>query len=299
MSKHFGKGNDFFIIFAKMKAQKRHTRKETSRFSTPKRYRLSLYNENSLNRIWSITMSRRRSIVLIVMALAVAVAAGMMLISFTPLRTYLPGYLGSEQRARLSHVDERIDSMSRRIAVNSRYIDNVSSILNGEIEPDSLLSEAVTLPADSVALIDRSKEEIEYVRMYKEREGFSLDDAQPLLAEAPLFVPPVRNAMVRVEGNAASPVFEFSGNVAEVYAVNRGTVIDQYQAPDGRYNVIIQHPDGYLSRYAGLSRIYSRAGAEVDADSHIGRYDVDASRPFGFGLSRDGLALHPLDYIPF
>ena len=87
--------------------------------------------------------------------------------------------------------------------------------------------------------------------------------------------------------------------MAGVYAINRGTVVDQYLDGDKGYVVIIQHPDGYLSRYSGISRIYTRTGVAIDADSRIGQYRRNDKVPLRFELRRDGQALRPLDYIPF
>jgi len=286
-----------------MKKQKRHNVK----FKTPKRYRLSLFNENSLNRIWTVKMGRKRLILLVTVTVLMVFCAGMMLISLTPLRTFLPGYLTGSERRLLTKVDSRADSIAHRLDIYGSYLKNVTSVMTGEIEPDSIMTvtvrqadaDSLAVRSDSVALIGRSALESEFVRMYSERENFVLDDRQDLLAEAPLFVPPVKDAMVTPGDNPFVPDIEINGDVAAVYAVNRGTVVDQYRSPDGGYVIIIQHPDGYLSRYSGLSRIFTKQGVAIDADSRIGQYSRDGNRRLQFELRRDGQALRPLEYIPF
>lgn len=288
-----------------MKKQKRRN----IRFKTPKRYRLSLFNENGLNRIWTVKMGRKRLILLITVAVLAVFSAGVMLISLTPLRTFLPGYLTGSERRHLLQVDARTDSLVRQMEIYDSYLNNVTAIMIGDVAPDSLMattdrevfpdSAALASRPDSAAVIGRSAAESEFVRMYSERENFILEDRQALLAEAPLFVPPVRDAMVIAGDNPAIPVIEVSENVTGVYAINRGTVVDQYMDSDNRFVVIIQHPDGYLSRYAGLTRLYTRVGVSIDADSRIGQYERDYNHPLRFELRRDGQALRPLDYIPF
>lgn len=286
-----------------MKKQKRRN----IRFKTPKRYRLSLFNENGLNRIWTVKMGRKRLILLITVAVLAVFSAGVMLISLTPLRTFLPGYLTGSERRHLLQVDARADSLARQLEIYDSYLNNVSAIMTGEIAADSMmtaanrsvLSDSLAARQDSVALTGRSAVESEFVRMYSERENFILEDRQELLAEAPLFVPPVRDAMVTAGDNPAVPHIEITDVVTGVYAINRGTVIDQYMDRDKGYVVIIQHPDGYLSRYSGLSKIYTRTGVAIDADSRIGQYRKDSGVPLQFELRRDGQVLRPLDYIPF
>ncbi|RXE72090.1 M23 family metallopeptidase [Muribaculaceae bacterium Isolate-002 (NCI)] len=288
-----------------MKKQKRRN----IEFKTSKRYRLSLFNENSLNRIWTVKMGHKCLILLITVSLLAVFSAGVMLISLTPLRTFLPGYLTGNERRHLLQVDARADSLARQLAIYDSYLGNVSAIMTGDIAPDSMMTAAdrssvsdslmvASLP-DTLALTGRGVAESEFVRMYSERENFILEDRQSLLAEAPLFVPPVKNAMVTAGDNPVVPQIEVSEDVAGVYAINRGTVVDQYLDGDKGYVVIIQHPDGYLSRYSGISRIYTRTGVAIDADSRIGQYRRNDKVPLRFELRRDGQALRPLDYIPF
>ncbi len=288
-----------------MKKQKRRN----IEFKTSKRYRLSLFNENSLNRIWTVKMGHKCLILLITVSLLAVFSAGVMLISLTPLRTFLPGYLTGNERRHLLQVDARAYSLARQLAIYDSYLGNVSAIMTGNIAPDSMMTAAdrssvsdslmvASLP-DTLALTGRGVAESEFVRMYSERENFILEDRQPLLAEAPLFVPPVKNAMVTAGDNPVVPQIEVSEDVAGVYAINRGTVVDQYLDGDKGYVVIIQHPDGYLSRYSGISRIYTRTGVAIDADSRIGQYRRNDKVPLRFELRRDGQALRPLDYIPF
>ncbi|MBD5210206.1 MAG: M23 family metallopeptidase [Bacteroidales bacterium] len=285
-----------------MEKQKRHN----IRFKTPKRYRLSLYNENSLNRLWTVKMGRKSLILLITVAVLAIFSGGVMLISLTPLRTFLPGYLSGSERYHLMQVDERADSLAARLDIYGKYLDNVAGIMTGSVSPDSMMvvvdvpaDSASAVKADTVALIGRNAAESEFVRMYSERENFDLDDRQELLAEAPLFVSPVRDAMVTVGNDPTVATIEVTHKDAGVHAINRGTVVDQYRSDDGGYVVIIQHPDGYLSRYSGLSRIFTRPGVNIDADSRIGRYVNDGKTPLRFELRRDGQALKPLEYIPF
>lgn len=287
-----------------MEKQKRNN----IRFKTPKRYRLSLFNENSLNRIWTIKMGRKSLLLLIAFTALALFSAGVILISLTPLRTFLPGYLSGSERSQLEQVDARADSLARQLEISNNYLNNVRGIMTGEISVDSLLvakdvaelsDSVVAARQDTVALLGRSQAESEFVKKYSERENFVLEDRQKLLAEAPLFVPPVKNAMVSQGDNATSPEVEITEEVTGVHAINRGVVVDQYMTEDGRYVVIIQHLDGYLSKYGGLSKLYTRVGVSVDADSRIGQYKKEAKSSFKFELRRDGQLLPPLDYIPF
>ena len=151
-----------------MKKQKRNNIK----FKTPKRYRLSLFNENSLNQIWTIKMGRKSLLLLIVVIALALFSAGIILISLTPLRTFLPGYLSGSERRELLQVDARVDSLCYKLEISNNYLNNVRGIITGELPVDSLLvspqteilSDSASVARDTIELKGKSQAEIDFVK---------------------------------------------------------------------------------------------------------------------------------------
>lgn len=274
------------------------------KFKTIPRYRLTFVNENKLNQIWSIKFSRTKVIIVSAIIVFSIISLGIMLISFTPLSEFLPGYLRKTERREFIEATERIDSLRNIVAINDMYITNLHDILSGDVDIDSLRNDPTYFVGlDTAALLSPSPEERAFVEQYSRHEGFSIDSTSVVLPEAPVFVTPVRDVVVKQGRTPTSVTFNIDSKRADVFAIARGSVVDIYEtATDGDTKtiaVIIQHPDGYLTRYENLSNVHVKPGQSITSGQKIGIYANSATSPFGFSLYRDGIQLNPVSYIPF
>lgn len=274
------------------------------KFKTIPRYRLTFVNENKLNQIWSIKFSRTKVIIVSAIIVFSIFSLGIMLISFTPLSEFLPGYLRKTERREFIEATERIDSLRNIVAINDMYITNLHDILSGNVDIDSLRNDPTNFVGlDTAALLSPSPEERAFVEQYSRHEGFSIDSTSVVLPEAPVFVTPVRDVVVKQGRTPTSVTFNIDSKRADVFAIARGSVVDIYEtATDGDTKtiaVIIQHPDGYLTRYENLSNVHVKPGQSITSGQKIGIYTNSATSPFGFSLYRDGIQLNPVSYIPF
>ena len=272
------------------------------KFKTPRRYRLSIDNENTLNRVFTLRMSSKRIIILLVCALAFTILLGALLLGFTPLKTLLPGYLRSADRDAYISADNRIDSLIEVVEVNDLYINNFSTILSGDIDIDSLRTGAVPQTAlieNTDSILAPSDSEMQFAREYERLTGISAAQIITAPNDAPVFVAPARNAVVKRGSKPENPVLQLRDSEANVYAIASATVVDAFRAPNGTFTMVLQHPDGFVSRYSGLDRMYYDRRQRVAAGSRIGL----AAKPDGhapevsFELWRDGVALVPTSYI--
>jgi murein DD-endopeptidase MepM/ murein hydrolase activator NlpD/Zn-dependent protease with chaperone function len=89
-----------------------------------------------------------------------------------------------------------------------------------------------------------------------------------------------------------------------IYAVADGTVISAQDVVDNDYgkNIILEHADGYTSRYAKLSEILVQEGQTVKAGEQIalsGNSGVSTGPHLHFELLRDGMPRNPETMIDF
>lgn len=121
------------------------------------RYRLQLIDDSRMSTLWSFKGTRPRMLLAATVAFIAVTFIGAALISVTPLRTLLPGYLKRSQRSEMTEMSTRVDSLSHLAAVNNMYLDNMVAILNDEIDLDSiqrLYNDSINklqLPVDSLA----------------------------------------------------------------------------------------------------------------------------------------------------
>lgn len=277
---------------------------EVVKFKTPRRYRLSIDNENTLNRVFTFRMSSRRIMFLIACAVGVTILLGAVLLGFTPLKTLLPGYLRTADREEYLAADNRIDSLLNVVSNTNLYMDNLSKILSGDIEIDSLRMGSVPVTAaieNPDSLLAPTVAEIEFAREYERLSGVVAVDTLAFDAAEMHFMPPVHDAVVHRSGRPELPRIQLDPDHLTVYAIADATVMDCFRNNDGTYTMVLQHNDGYLSRYSGLSSLYYDRRQRVGAGSRIGVVaENDGARPrLGFELWRDGTALIPTSYIKF
>jgi lipoprotein NlpD len=284
--------------------QTAHRPAKPVRFKTPKHYRLAFYNENTLNCDWSLKMSGRRLLLMIIVVAFCVVCIGAMLMAFTPLKNFLPGYLRPAERQEYLEASSRLDSLLNVARLNDAYINNITNILDGKLSSDSLLSglahEAV--PADERdSLLRPTSLEAAFVSEYLGREQSAQTDSVDVASGAK-FAVPVKNAVVKAGRAATRPEFTLEAGKVTVYAVAAGRVIDIYTNDNKTYSLVMQHADGYISIYRGLTQLYRDRGSYAGMGARlgaIGRGGSTEDKSFGFELIHDGVALNPMKYIDF
>lgn len=284
-----------------MKLKKQRHKKQNS-YKNPKRYRLSFYNENTLNRVWSLSMSRRRLIFRLVICGVLLLTFMTFLIAVTPLKHFIPGTLNSSEKRNWSEASQSLDSIRREIAYNNLYLSNLQAILNDDVSVDSVYSTPTENLTNGDSLFSTSEAERNFVRMYEEREKYNLSVLTPLISEAMNFFTPVNGVDV-IEGETPTkPKFILKDKETSIDAIYRGTVVDVYYTPSTGYVVLISHPGDFISRYGGMTSVFVDRGDKVKAGSRIGEVKLSDSplQPdFTLEMWQNGMSLIPQDFIIF
>lgn len=279
----------------------------TRRFKTNHRFRLSFINENTFNQVWTIKMTQTRVILFILLLIAAIGCIVTTLIVFTPIRTLLPGYLKSSQLQENITNILRIDSLATEAGITNAYIANISQILSGRMDTiDSTISattpKSVTaLPIDSI--VGASEAEKQFVRQFEENEKFNLSVLSPIAAEGLSFYPPIKAATISEHNSDALGISLTVSHNAPISSIYGGTVVDCYYSINNGYTIIIQHPNGFLSKYSGLEESFTEKGDKVFSGTRLGlsgkRNYSGASAPIVFELWHKGTPLNPRDYFTF
>lgn len=271
-----------------------------TRFKNPRRYRLDFIAENTFNRVWSVSFSRMRVIIVSVTIVAAIAALMFVILFFSPVSKLLPGRLEGNLRSQYIEMALRVDSLDERSRVNDAYIRNLRNILSAE-QPQSDVKPAVDAAQTKIVsdtLMSASEAEQNFVRNYEEAERFNLSVLTPIAAEGMAFYSPVSGTVNEPSVSESGRKVEFSetGLVA-VSSVYRGTVIDKYAGAGGLTTIVIQHPNDFVSKYEGLSEQFVGIGDKVSAGQRIGH--SGNGLVFGFRLWHNGSATNPTDYIGF
>ena len=162
------------------------------------KYKLTVINENTLEEVIGIHVSKLNGFSVLLAACTVIFLLAAIIIVFTPLRNYLPGYMNSEVRSQVVTNALKADSLVEALERQNRYIMNIQDIFSGKVNVDTVQSIDSLTTIRTEELMNRSKEEDDFRRKYEERERAAAmagtdDHALPDL----LFFRPTRGMVVK------------------------------------------------------------------------------------------------------
>ena len=275
-------------------------RRNDSEFRNPRRYRLDFIAENTFNRVWTLSFSRVRVIVVSLLIIAAISALMFVIVFFSPIRKLLPGRLEGNLRSRYVEMAIRLDSLEQHSNANDRYIANLRHILSEDI--DSVAS--IPLPTQTItksqadSMLAPSEAERHFVTLYEATDRFNLSVLTPIAAEGMVFYSPAPGAIVEPDISENNRKVSFNQpDRLSVSAIYRGTVVSTFTGADGLHSVIIQHPNDFISVYSGLTNCFIAPGARLSAGESIGL--SGSGNTFGFELWHSGAPTDPADYIGF
>ena len=229
--------------------------KKNSDFFSKKRskYKLTFFNESSLEDVWTICFSRFGAIMTAILLIGLIVVAILSVIVGTPVKNLLPGYLKTEERIEMVDKILRVDSLAAEVQRRDAYIKNLASILTGEIKIDSIGQQADSLLSTTTdTLLPESKLMANYIKQYEQEEKYTLNVFTPTTPiDGKLFYPPLKGKIIKAytpkEGHFGIDI-QCPRNTA-VSAVLDGTIVSAGYTIDYGYVIYIQHSNNYLSVY--------------------------------------------------
>lgn len=270
------------------------------------KYRLSILNDQTFEEVLHFKLSRLNVIILVGGFAIALVLLVTLLIAFTPIREFIPGYPDGKTRKGYVENSLKVDSLERQITSWRNYYDNIQLILNGG-EPRTI--ESKPDPSRKYKNIDFTKSaEDSLLRLQIEADNmYNLASNHPEAARQQniFFLPPIKGVVI----NQYSPLNNHYGIdlVASpnevVLAIADGTVILSSWTPDTGYTIIIQHSNNFISCYKHNSKLLRRQGERVRAGETIAIIGNSGELTTGphlhFELWQNGSPLDPAKYIHF
>ena len=237
-------------------------------------------------------------------------------IAYTPLREYIPGFAGKTSLEREVYaLNRRADSIERALACKDVYFNNLKMVIEGyPFENDSLEQIDIYAPLLGFSLdtvntrpspIDSAfRAEFEEENLYNLNEASTLVKT-PLYNGAANFFAPIIGSIVKVynpsEGHYGVDIESTENQV--IKAVLDGTVVFASWTLDFGYILGIQHEGNYFSCYKHNATLLKKEGDFVKAGEAIAILGASGELSEGpvlhFELWRNGISLNPRDYINF
>ncbi|MCL2651587.1 MAG: M23 family metallopeptidase [Candidatus Azobacteroides sp.] len=235
------------------------------------KYKLSILNENTLEDIFTFRMSGLYAFLVIAFFAFILISLTAVVIINTPIRNYLPGYMHTEIRRDIMDNTLRVDSLAHALDVQTRYLENISSIFRG----DSVVPQA--LPVDTLKVseesLGRSKHEAAFIAEYEDQEKYNLSSlpASNAIPEDIIFFRPVRGI---VSSKFDLKEKRFGVDIAaapkeSVLATLSGTVVFTGFDANSGYVIQLQHKNGLASIYKHNALLLKKEGDEVVAGEAI------------------------------
>ncbi len=236
-----------------------------------KRYRIAIEDESKLRQVASVSVSPTMLWGVGIVSLILLIAFTGLIIMATPIRTLMPGYLKRGERAEAKEGLLRIDSLRDAFRINSLYLNNILNVLDTDRTPTDSLLKVTTpneLPPDS--LLPASPREIEFITRMKDREQYNVSILAPLAADQLRIYPVASGATVAEQSQNAMKPRILTPKGSPICAAADGRVIAiQNPAPEGGSAIVIQHDNGFASRYSHLGTPTISPGSHVDGGSVI------------------------------
>ncbi|AVM51622.1 lipoprotein NlpD [Bacteroides zoogleoformans] len=270
------------------------------------KYKLTVINENTLEEVIGLRVSKLNGISVLLSLLTVLFLIAAVIIAFTPLRNYLPGYMNSEIRAQVVENALRVDSLQQLAEKQNLYIMNIQDILSGKIKADTVHSIDSLTSARKDSLMERTERETEFRKQYEETEKYNLTSvAAHTEMEGVIFYRPTRG-MISSPFNADTRHFgtDIAANPREsVLATLDGTVILSTYTAETGYLIEIQHNQDLVSVYKHCGSLLKQQGDNVkggEAIALVGNTGQLSTGPhLHFELWHKGKAVNPELYIVF
>ena len=273
------------------------------------RYRIAILNDRTLKELWCAVLSLRNLIIVVSLAVLLLVGIGIVLVNFTPLRQYVPGYPSANEQQMLVDNFLKVDSLERAMSQGELYFDNLHSILVGKNTKSHFIDK------DSIKKIDNKIAPIKLdSSLYRQIDD---DQLNVHYIEDETVLPTVLSTIKMhfycpLKGDITNPHSPETGHYGidivsnakdPILSVLDGTVIMAGWTLEAGYVIIVQHRNNIISQYKHNSFLLKKIGDHVRAGEPLGIIGNTGEYTTGphlhFELWQNGTPLNPTDYIIF
>ncbi len=270
------------------------------------KYRLVVLNEDTFEERFTFKLNRLNVFVFSFLTAIFLISLTTIIIAFTPLREYIPGYSSVALKKKANNLVIKTDSLQQVIAINEQYLASIKKVLTGDVETVEFNKDSIIQAAENDTLaynIVPSREDSLL------REKVLLEDKyNPLVTNNTIsFVlfPPVKGVIsqpfsIQDKHYAIDIV---TAKDAPVKATADGTVIFAEWTSETGFVMIIDHSNNFLSVYKHNALLTKKQGELVKAGEVIAQVGNTGEFSTGphlhFELWSDGYPINPSNLIEY
>ena len=271
------------------------------------KYRLVILNEDTFEERLSFKLTRLNVFILSSISSILLIVATILLIAFTPLREYIPGYSSTALKKQALELNFKTDSLQRIIMLNKHYFSSIKKVLEGNVSTvdfnrDSII-DAAKLDISEIDLSPTREDSLLREKVNKE-DKYNLFESATSQVNFVLF-PPV-SGNISENYNAKEKHYGIDVVVAKdtpIKAASDGTVIFSEWTAETGYVIIIEHSYGLISIYKHNASLIKSQGDLVKSGEVIATAGNTGKLTTGphlhFELWSDGYPINPTNFIDF
>jgi murein DD-endopeptidase MepM/ murein hydrolase activator NlpD len=270
------------------------------------RYRISVLHDEHFGERFSFKVSLANLLIMGGGFFIFLVASTIMLIAFTGLRHYIPGYSNVKTQRQLFSLIRQNDSLSAQIKYHDQWLMNMQNVLSTPLVPDSLPDKPENISLSVRPANRKSREDSLLRTIVEEEDRFAI---QPIPAikypGIPLLFQPIRGVVTdsfnRKKGHYGVDVAAQANEA--VLSVLEGTVILAGWTAETGHSIVVQHAGNLVTVYKHNATLLKKEGAFVRAGEPlaiVGSSGLYTSGPhLHFEIWYNGSPLDPLAFILF
>lgn len=271
------------------------------------KYRLVILNDSTFEEVLAFRLSRLN--VIAYFGLIVIVLTGMItvLIAFTPLREYIPGYPDGNMRRNILNNATMVDSLENELRIREQYVNNIKNIILGNHQMNY---DAVDSMAEYNNVSFSKSEEDSLFQLQVEMEeqyNFSIisDFRKEGATSKVHFYVPLKGFIINQYNYEEQHlgVDIVASEKDPVSAVLNGTVIMASWTLETGNVIQIQHANDFISVYKHNADLLKKPGDLVKAGDVIALFgntgELSSGPHLHFELWHKGIPVNPEEYINF
>ncbi len=259
------------------------------------RYKLFILNEKTLEEVFKIELSRLTIFIYSGLAIFVVFVLLSVLIVFSPIKFYLPGFGDYALRGDISEKIAKIDSLSYQMDMQRLQLEVMKNIISGNLSVDSIPDQNTVKVDDLKKLVSqKSQTEKSFVENFQGKYmNSAINDIVPEKQESIWLENPLAGSISVVPTDIDNQM-KITSVEHQVLAVANGSIVSSELSINNRHVVVLQHQDGYTTVYKNLGVVYLAVGKKVDKGDVIGEvYHKDKNSYLIFEIWQYGTRVNP------
>ena len=300
--------NGYNVAYKMSVPNKKNKKKKDFLAKLRDKYRLFIYNDTTFEEVLQFRLSRLYVFSFVGFSLIFLIAAITLLIVFTPLKEFIPGYPDGQMQRMIVSNALQLDSLQKEIRLKDEYLENINTIISGGV-PRNFNEISEPKESQEVVVFSRTREDSILREMVEREERFNVSAERTerksvRLRNVHFFIP-----LKGIISNTFNPeVGHFGVDIVSapdevVKAAMDGVVIFAGWTLKSGWTLHLQHQNNLLTVYKHNNSLLKKQGDQVlagEAIAIVGNSGELSTGPhLHFEIWHDGKPIDPEAYLIF